>query len=292
MSRVIVTDIKVPRKTQRFSLHHLTDVHDGSRHHDEKAFDARVAEIAADPFALWIGGGDYGDLIAHNDPRFQADMLSDAYVGKANMGDVFLERMTSRLLPIAKKCIFFGIGNHETAFANHYHRNLGAALASNLGIIEKYGSYRGWAVPRFSYGTRRQTLKIFQYHGWSGGRSKGRKSLEAERELGARDADIFTLGHDHQPYDDIWISETLKSSQGRYEACNWPRAFINGGCWLGPDHGNTETPTRLSEIDNPSWASKKNFRPERVGGPILHLDVSFANTGCSIDFTIEKRSHG
>lgn len=290
MSRVIVTDLQQGR-SQRWSLHHLTDMHDGSRHHDEKALDRRIAEIAADPFALWVNGGDNGDFIAHNDPRYQADMLSEPYQGKANMGDVFLERMIPRLQPIADKCVFFGIGNHETAFANHYHRNLGAALASGLGIIDKYGSYRGWYVLRFNRGTAAQTLRGFQYHGWSSGRSKGRKALEAERELAARNADIYTLGHDHSPYSDIWTTESLENFKGGYKVKPWPRAVINGGCWLGPDTGHEQVTDKLSEIDNPSWASRKNFRLERVGGPILHMDVSFGReTG--IDFTIETRSHG
>jgi hypothetical protein len=210
------------------------------------------------------------------------------------MGEVFLERMTERLLPIRDKCVTFGIGNHETAFANHYHRNLGVELAHRLGVLDKYVSYSGWGVIRFHCGTKRQTLKIYQWHGWRSGRGAGGFDLEMERELGARDADVFLTGHDHKPDDRLWTSERVRTVRNEYREVAWHRAAINGGCWLGPDR-DSEKPTKLSEYKNPSWASKKNFRLERVGGPILHMDVDFGHTPnrlASIDFTIETRSHG
>lgn len=299
MSRPVVTDVQANHNRTRFTLHHLTDIHDGSRHFDERAFVKRVAEIAADPNALWTGGGDYGDLIAHNDPRFQADMLSAPYHSNPqNMGAIFLERMTEMLLPIREKCVTFGMGNHETAFANHYHRNLAVELANNLGVLDKYISYSGWGILRFSRGTRRQTLKIYQWHGWRAGRGASGFDLESERELGARDADILLTGHDHKPDAKIWTSESVRASgKGAYIEVPWPRVAINGGCWLGPDR-DSESPQRVSEFKNPSWASKKNFRLERVGGPILHIDVDFGGSSgsrgnpASYDFTLEERSHG
>lgn len=296
MSRVIVTDIDVQTARQRYSIHHLTDIHRGSRHHDAASFERRVAEIAKDPNARWICGGDVGDLITPKDPRFAGDMLAPDYLSHQHrLPDYFLEDMEAVLQPIAGKCLFFGIGNHETAVSSHYHRGVGEELACRLGIPEKFGGYRGWAPVRFHYGTRRQSVRLFQYHGWASGRTKGRKALEAERNLGAQDADAFFLGHDHQPYDDIWQTETLTSARGKYRVELRPRAVINGGCWLGADHANQEPldPKRLSDAVDPSWASKFNFRPERVGGPILHLDLDFSTAHpTKIDFVVETRSNG
>lgn len=298
--RVIRSTRECPGVKSTWRFHHLTDLHHGAKGHAKTALDDRIAEIADDPYALWGGGGDYADLIAWNDKRFQPDMLpedSHEYLGR--LFDFSLESLATRLAPIKDKCIFLGDGNHERSWDIKFHRGFTAELARRLDIDRYVLGYRGWAVVQFQAGQRRQPVKFFQYHGWSGGRLKGRKALQAERDIGAFDADVICLGHDHQPYSDIFYTHSLRSSGGTWLPFKRPRVIINGGSWVG----ETEIETERS-ADDPvytshaaAWAVAKNFRAEGIGGPVLdiHVDMGQSSTGrtprpCSIGYEVRQRS--
>lgn len=289
---IAVSSVAVAHDVEVFEIHHLTDLHMDDPDHAADALDERVKHIAETPNALWLGGGDYGSLILPSDPRFQTGLEGSVH----RLPDVYVESVTERLLPIRDKCIGFGTGNHEATVAKYYHRGVGAEVASLLGVPHLYLGVRGWAVVQFRQRKRVVTLKAFQFHGWSAGRLKGRKAIQAERDLGAWAADAFFLGHDHQPYSDIWYTEEPYGSKAGWKLRHRPRSFINGGSWTYGERAPTKGKAALkpSEWPNETWADAKNFRPQPPAGPVLyvHVDMGRALTrAAGFDFEIRQRGN-
>jgi hypothetical protein len=270
-----------PRTT--WTIHHLTDLHVDDEDHAEKELEQRIKEIAADPFALWLGGGDYGSLIVPGDPRFSTG--PDGTVHR--IPDLYIERLEELFAPIADKCIGLGTGNHERTIMSRWHRGVAAELAMRLGIAEKYIGERGWALISFkgAKGAGRnsqQTFRCYQYHGWSAGRLKGRKALQAERDLGGWNADAFFLGHDHQPYADLfWTQEPYHASRKGWRLRTKPRSVINGGSWTygqrPPADAATKRSRKASEWPSERWVESKNFRPQGPVSPILLVTIDFGH---------------
>jgi predicted phosphodiesterase len=272
-----ITTLESPATTNTWTLHHLTDTHTDSHGHAKSALARRIQEIAEDPYALWTGGGDYWSIIMPGDKRFgmggHLDEESRQYVN--SLPYRYVESVVETFKPIADKCVSFGAGNHERSIQERYAHNVAEVAAHELGLIDKYVGYRGFSRVVFEQGTRRVPLTIYQHHGWSGGRLKGRKALQAERELGENDADIYLTGHDHQPYAHIWLTRTLVNNKGGLQLKVRPRVTINGGSWATNDEvlpGYTQQ-TPFSEFIGDSWSSTKNYRAEPVGSPILRIHV-------------------
>lgn len=295
---IAVSKIDATHNRETFEIHHLTDTHCDQPDFAEKEFLERVKYIAETPNAYWVGGGDYGSLILPSDPRFVTGLDSNVH----RIPDVYVETVTDYLSPIRGKCLGFGVGNHEDVVARRFHRGVGAEVAMKLGIPHLYLGVRGWCIVQFVLNNRRIPLKIFQYHGWSAGRLKGRKSIQAERDLGAWNADVFLLGHDHQPMADIWFSEEPHGGKQGWQLHQRPRAYVNGGAWLygqrPPMKGKTAMKT--SEWPNEMWVEGRNFRPQPPAAPVLFVHVDFGNAantetgraGRAAGFDFEVRTRG
>jgi len=186
-----------------FVLYPLGDVHFGSGNCDVQAFDDTIMEIRQNPKALWIGMGDMVESIAPNDKRWHAGGVDEKVVNLASqdrIGDVYVEKLATRLKPIADKLICYGDGNHEVTFNKHYYTNLSIRV---LEALERPDAYTGWACLTrlaFSEGTHRTTIKVFSSHGWQGGRMDGAKVNEVRRLMAYVDADIYLQGHSHSKF--------------------------------------------------------------------------------------------
>lgn len=280
-SRKLVSDTR-----SEFELHHLTDLHMDDKEHAGKELAARIERIKNNDRALWLGGGDYSSLILPGDPRGGDGWGDD--VPPDRVPDWAVETTTELLMPIRDKCIGFGLGNHERTIQIKYHRGVVAEIAKNLSIPHLYLGMRGWApvtfekeLPNKSSKTS-QTLKVYWYHGWSAGRSKSRKVLQEERDMGARGAHVHMVGHDHQPWISSWYQEDLVfDARNRcWKIRHSPVCFMNGGAWTygqeAPDRKKLSKDT--SEFGNSSWAEGKNYRPEPPRSPILHVEVDFGRS--------------
>ena len=267
---------------QTWTLHYLTDVHLDAPDHAEAEFQGRLREIAADPFALWIGGGDYADLIVPGDKRFGsgAHLKGDWADHLSRLPDYYIERTVDWMRPIASKCCGLLAGNHEATIGRNYHRGVVAEIAARLGNPNLYLGDRGWAPITWRHNTQTLTVKGFAYHGWSTGRLRGRKAIQSERDLGAWDADVILLGHDHQPYADLWWTETLvwDARNRKWRSRTKPRAVINGGSWTYGDMPHRDlSKLPASEQPGQSWLAGKNFRPQAIANPVLLMHIDFGN---------------
>jgi hypothetical protein len=190
---------------QTWTLYPLGDVHYGSANCDTNLFDETIARIKHDSTALWLGIGDMIEAIAPNDKRWDAGGIDERVVNLASqgrIGDVYVEKLATKLEPIADKCIGYSDGNHEDAFNRHYFTNISIRVLEALG---KPDLYNGWAaITRlaFEHETRkcRTALRIFSQHGWQGGRMDGAKVNESRRLMAYVDADIYLTGHSHSKF--------------------------------------------------------------------------------------------
>ncbi|MDD5543857.1 MAG: hypothetical protein PHX83_11845 [Acidobacteriia bacterium] len=98
---------------------------------------ADVEQVRADPYALWLGGGDYADYIGYTDKRFDPDCVPDNIkVSDLGMlGKVLTGRVAEIFDPIKHKCLGLLYGNHEKKYQNWENQaSLHADLCEKLGV--------------------------------------------------------------------------------------------------------------------------------------------------------------
>lgn len=253
-------------------LHHLTDLHLGAPDFAEDLFKDRVRMIEADSQARWTMGGDLGDLIRHNDRRYDVSSLHPRYRSATDLRAATMEHAVELLAPIADKCWGWADGNHERTFDQMYGGHFGVEMCCNLGIADRFVDYRGFVYVNLVIGSRGSLsgLMIDLQHGWQSGRLKGAFLVQAERELGTTDADIVLRGHNHQPAAHTFV--TLGLNVRRDRVVKRMRTVLNGGCWRhGYRNLDPIDPQHTSVVERSMWHETRGYRSEPVGGPVLVL---------------------
>lgn len=207
--KTIYRKIEYSSTNDRIRLYHLTDWHVGAAAFNEKLFRQHVAEIEADPFARWIGGGDYIDAICHvGDKRYKPETLARWVLGETDVMTVQADYAVKLVRSIAKKCWGLVEGNHEWTARNHYSRDIYAYIVREIARHADCAAgdlalgAGGFIVPSFTRvtGTNKANqwrMKIFIHHGYGGGRLQGGHALTLGRALGDYDADLVLMGHRH-----------------------------------------------------------------------------------------------
>jgi len=201
---VRIRTVRLPFSGQTFTLWPLGDVHYGSANCDTALFDETIRAIKNDPDALWLGMGDMVEAIAPNDKRWNVGGVDERVVNLASqdrIGDVYVDKLATKLAPIAEKCIGYGDGNHEVAFNSHYYTSISVRVLEAIGCPD---AYNGWAcLTRLAFedeSNHRTALKVFSHHGWQAGRQDGAKVNESRRLMAYVDADIYLTGHSHSKF--------------------------------------------------------------------------------------------
>jgi len=179
----------------------LSDVHIGNIGCDINRFKEDIDEINQDPFALWIGGGDYCECINITDKRFDPQSIHPDYNIKSlsRLVDAQIEDIVFLLKPIAKKCIGFLAGNHEEEIRLRSQRDAAYDIAKGLGILDKYMGYDGFIRLIFTRNKHDSNMVTFYCsHGYGGARKSGSKINKLEDFAHSFDADIIILAHEHK----------------------------------------------------------------------------------------------
>jgi hypothetical protein len=203
-------------RSDEFSIWNLSDVHYGNKACALDQFKRDVDVIKKDPFAFWVGGGDYAEYISMRDRRFDADTISDdlsiADLGK--LGAVLTMRVATLLKPIRHKCLGLLFGNHEASYQRAQEQsNLHGWLCTELGVPNLgYTSFFNVSFvrkPRHSKtpelrmdrkdikGHSAQRFRVFAHHGAGGATTPGGKLNRLIQYMHAFDADIYMIGHVH-----------------------------------------------------------------------------------------------
>lgn len=273
--RIVRVEEKVPHQGV-LRLHHVTDCHLGAPDVDEEALRERVALIAQDPQARWTMGGDGGDLIRHNDPRYEISSLHPRYRTATDIRYATREHLAEIFEPIKDKCWGWADGNHENKLNKFYGGNFSVEVCCDLGIEDRFLGYRGFVAVTVTVGTRgcRLPVLVDLQHGWQVGRLKGAFLVQAERELGMTDADVVLRGHNHQPAAHVFATlGVTHAGRGSSRVVQRGRTVLNGGCWRKGFRDNLAPVNRnkLSEVEGDLWQETMGYRGEPVGGPVLVL---------------------
>ena len=218
--------IRHASRKDRFTVTFFSDLHLLAKSCAMKEVIRKRNEIRDDPFALWIGGGDYGEFIGFGDAkRFDPDAVSEkvSVADLARLGKVTYTEARDLFEPIKDKCLGLIVGNHEKQYMRRLQQedlhgwlctelgvqDLGYSCFMDLVFQQPRGLTRGQGCPKLcgpslhdkslpkkNFG-RSNTFRVFCHHGAGAAQTKGGKINRLTRFMRNFDADIYFMGHVH-----------------------------------------------------------------------------------------------
>jgi len=247
---------KYTHRNTEFHLYPLGDIHAGTKHCAEEKIKAKVKEIEQDPYAIWIGMGDYGEFITGNDPRWDIAVIAD-WVEKDDVTESQREWIVNLFHPIKDKCIGLLEGNHEDAIRLHFKGDVQGHLCKDLEVPNLgYSCFIRLIFQRTRSDS--QQFKAHFEHGSGGAITEGGKIQRLYRGLTSFSAHIYGMGHVHDvtsrnfPYLDLADNDEIK---------DLTKAAAITGCW-------TKT---YSQGIRASYSEKKGYPPSRLGCPVFNI---------------------
>ena len=196
-------------------IYSLADIHYGNRGAHMELFLKDVQKIRDDPYAFWVGGGDYADYIGVGDKRFDARVLSSDLIIEdlGQLGFVLTSNIKKYFEPIKHKCLGLLFGNHEDKYQKtnqqmQLHQWLCTELGvRNLGYCALFDVVIGQSKakgavlepkPRHKNKVSNvMSYRIFCHHGAGGAQTAGGKINRLVGFMNAFEADIYMSAHSH-----------------------------------------------------------------------------------------------
>ncbi len=259
-----VKEILIPYKKIEGKLRYydLSDFHTATKHCAESSIIRIVKTIKDDPFARWTLGGDAGEFIAPNDPRWDAGVIED-WLHQDNIAEDEEDHICELVSPIIDKCWGKLEGNHENEIRKHLHVDVQKNICKKLNIDNLGYS----CFLRIKFHRRNSTegheIVGFGTHGNGCAITKGAKVNRLERMMDAFNADFYWHEHVHdiitnvKPYLTLDASNRIKQKQ---------KVGAMTGCWF----------RTYSQDIRASYGEIKNYPPTQLGCPVFEIDP---NTG-------------
>ncbi|MDP2364014.1 MAG: hypothetical protein Q8M94_09625 [Ignavibacteria bacterium] len=235
-------------RPDKFPLYPLGDIHLGAIHCDEDLLEAKVAEIKNQKNALWLGMGDYADLITPSDfKRWDGRILASwMRNNEDNIGPTQVEKVDEILSPIWDKCLGLIEGGHDDAIRKYCHYDFMKELLKRANRKHEvlYGGVQCFIRLNFKRKNSGETHDyiIHARHGEGHARTSGARALAVLRLSQVFiNANITLMGHLHgQESPDI--PERLILKNGKIKAFEtiatmtgaWLKAYMQGAppCYL------------------------------------------------------------
>jgi len=241
------------RKDQ-FTIYPIGDIHAGTVHCAESEIKKLVKAIGEDPLALWIGMGDYGDLITPHDPRWDIEVISP-WVERSNVAESQRVWLRNLLKPIAPKCIGLLGGNHEDSIRRYNAQDIHLDLCRDLSV-----PYLGYSCfIRFLFkrvraeGEVHSFVGVFQ-HGSGAAQTEGGKIMRLKKLMDSFDADIYAMGHLHDIVTDS-LAQLYPDQSGKIK--QKIRVGAITGSWM----------RTYSQGLRPNYAEMRGYYPTMIGCP-------------------------
>jgi len=199
-------------RRDEFHIWNLSDLHFGNRGCALPRLKKDIRRIAADPFAFWIGGGDYADYIGLGDKRFDPDCVPDAIRVKdlGQLGRMLMLGVYDLLSPIRDKCLGMLLGNHEREYQKaKAQTDLQTELCNKMGVpnlqycgmfdlcFHRGATARPTLLPAPPGNKDSTTFRFFVHHGAGFAQTRGGKLNRLLQFMAGFDADIYMVGHVH-----------------------------------------------------------------------------------------------
>ena len=218
----------------------------------------QIKKVKEDPFALWIGMGDYCEFITPKDKRFDGKAISE-WVNKGDIAQSQEDKIVEWLDPIKKKCIGLLTGNHEESMRLQYNSEVHKHICKRLEVEDLgYSCFYLLKFSRLGNGAV-TTYKCHFEHGSGGAQTEGGLTMRLAKSIGAFSGNIYALGHLHAMKVD---SIPLLDINEHLEVKSSPRVGAITGCWF------------RAYFDNegfPSYAELKGLKPTNIGCPYFDL---------------------
>lgn len=207
-----------PSRADTFTIWNLADLHIINAACAMSDIERDVQAIANDPYALWLGGGDYCDFIGYQDKRFDPDSIAD-WVNVSDLsrlGEVGYRRVRDLLYPIRDKCLGLLLGNHEKKYMLHREQadrqtwlctelelptrgNLGYSALFDVIFVRQPGTkpHLQWEPARGRSRQTQCTIRIYAHHGCGFAKTPGGKLKTVLEFLDNFTADLYFCGHVH-----------------------------------------------------------------------------------------------
>ncbi len=196
-------DVLIPYKMSDpdFELYALGDIHAGTIHCMENRVQAKVAEIARNKRAKWIGMGDYAEFITPSDPRWDPSQRSIAgWVEPDNIAETQTKWVVNLFKPIKDKCIGLLYGNHEESIRRHNHDNVHKNICDRLGVDNLgFASFIRFYFRRENSKESHMITGVFT-HGRTGAITSGAKLnmlLRFMNQFGGKNVLMYAYAHVH-----------------------------------------------------------------------------------------------
>lgn len=235
-------------RPDKFPLYPLGDIHLGVIHCDEDLLRAKVSEIKHQKNALWIGMGDYADLVTPSDfKRWEGKILAPWMKGNEdNIGPTQVEKVDEILSPIWDKCIGLIEGGHDDGIRKYNHYDFMKELLKKANKKHKVPYAGVSCLVRLNF-KRKNSGESHDYtiharHGEGAARTSGARALAVLRLTQVFiNANITLMGHLHgQESPDI--PERLILKNGKIKSFEtiatmtgaWLKAYMQGvpPCYL------------------------------------------------------------
>jgi len=206
-------------KQAEFSLYNVADIHWGNRGCAKGLLKREIDQIKHDPYALFIGGGDYIDAIFPGDPRFDPEAIGDDILVKdlSHIAALLVDNLAQLFIPIVPRCLGWCYGNHELKYMTRTSQMfLHEEFCSDLSIPNM--RYSGWMDIYFIHRPRQRypmkmvvsmeppesydaSLRVYINHGIGAATTAGGK-INALKKLVdiTYDADLVIMGHVHEQF--------------------------------------------------------------------------------------------
>lgn len=232
-------------------IHPMSDLHLGDMNCDYKSILDRIEHIKNTPNAYCILDGDLMDTAI-------SSSVSDTY--GANLQPMEqLKHCVKLFEPIKDKILAVLPGNHENRIYKSDGIDITELMCSQLGIHAKYSPTTALLFVRFGKTTKHNhglpvRYTLFVTHGTGGGRKSGGKINRLSDLSNIVDADIYVMGHTHQP-------AIIRDSFHRVSLRN------NSVELVDKLYVNT-----ASSLDYGGYGDGQNYTPSSKCSPVIYLD--------------------
>ena len=197
-----------------FTVYGIADIHYGNKASAIEQVREDIEVIRADPWAFWLGVGDYAEYINHMDPRFDPDCVADdiQVSDLGRLGAALTERVATLFRPIRRKCLGLAFGNHEIKYMRvNTQSDMHALMCGSLevpdlgytGIFDLVFMHEpGRDVPGLrrakpDVGAETWRRRTLVFHGSGYAQTVGGKANKVRAKLVDVDCDLLFTGHLH-----------------------------------------------------------------------------------------------
>lgn len=197
-----------------FTIHGLSDIHYGNKACSLDTVRQDIEAIRTDPWAFWVGVGDYAEYINHMDKRFDPTCVADDITVSdlACLGGALTERVAALFRPIRHKCLGLAFGNHEIKYMRlNTQRDMHALMCGSLDVLDLgytgifdivFIHEPGRAAPGLSRtrpaeGVETWKRRTLVFHGSGYAQTVGGKANKVRAKLTDVDCDLLFIGHLH-----------------------------------------------------------------------------------------------